>query len=386
MKFIRTVFVCLWLLSVSACAMFGDDSIEPPAQLEAIKSQVVLKKIWGKDTGVGVDDQLVNLTPTVANETVFVADRNGSVLAYALEDGKKIWAVKVEVAISSGPGIGDGLVIVGSSNGLVVALSAENGAERWRAEMSSEVLSVPQIEDGVVVVQTVDGQLAGLKAANGDRIWSSERAVPVLTLRGTSTPLLYGGAVLSGFANGKLGAFELSTGRKLWEVAVAIPRGRSELQRIVDVDASAVIKQDVLYVTSYQGSISAISLANGRALWNREMSSWAGIAVTRGQVFTSDENSELWALDRNSGASLWRQDKLRRRSLTGPVVVDGLIGVGDFDGFLHLISQIDGHIVGRIRVDRAGILATPVALDNRLLVLGASGKLRLYQLEALDGS
>jgi outer membrane protein assembly factor BamB len=325
----------------------------------------------------------VKLVPFVAGERVFVADRSGIVRAYALEKGKQLWQSKTRVAISAGPGVGDDLVVVGSSDADLIALDAETGQQRWRTSVSSEVLSVPQIYRGIVVVQTVDGNLAGLDAASGERLWIQGRTVPVLTLRGTSTALVEGGAVIAGFANGKMTALDIRSGAPVWEAVVAVPSGRSELQRMVDVDANPVVRDGVLYVASFQGQMAAVGLQNGRVLWNRDMSAYAGIAVDSGQVYVSDENSEVWALDRDSGASLWKQGALRRRALTGPTVAGGYVAVGDFAGYVHLLSRLDGSIAGREKVDGKGILASPVALGDRLLVLGAGGKLVLYRLEPI---
>jgi outer membrane protein assembly factor BamB len=243
------------------------------------------------------------------------------------------------------------------------------------------VLSVPLIYRGIVVVQTVDGYLTGLDASSGERLWVQGRTVPVLTLRGTSTALVEDGAVIAGFANGKITALDIRSGAPLWEAVVAVPSGRSELQRMVDVDANPVVRDGVLYVVSFQGQMAAVGLQNGRLLWNRDMSAYAGIAVDAGQVYVTDENSEVWALDRDTGASLWKQSALRRRALTGPTVAGGYVAVGDFAGYVHLLARLDGSIVGRVKVDSKGILAPPVALGDRLLVLGAGGKLVLYQLE-----
>ena len=383
---IRSVVSVLAVLSaLTGCSLFGDeDNSEPPVALESFDKRVHLRSLWSRSTGDGTEEQLVKLVPKVVDERVYVADRNGSVWAYELEKGTKVWRSKTGVAISAGPGVGEGLVLVGSSEADLLALSADNGEELWRTSVSSEVLSVPQVYEDVVVVQTVDGNISGLDAESGDRIWIHDRSAPVLTLRGTSTPLVEEGLVMAGFASGKMTALEVESGREIWEAAVAISRGRSELQRIVDIDVDPVISDGVLYVTSYQGSLVAISLQDGRQIWNRDMSAYAGIAVDRQQVYISDADSEVWALDRRSGASLWKQDKLRRRSLTGPTAIDGYVAVGDFAGYLHLLSRTDGSIAGRVRVDKDGIQATPSALSgNRLLVLGAGGKLVLYQLEPL---
>jgi len=376
--------VALSLVALAGCSWFGDkDNAEPPAELAEFSESVRLEQVWSRDTGAGTDEQLVRLVPLVAGERVFVADRSGAVRAYSLEKGEQLWHSKTRTAISAGPGVGDGLVVVGSSDADLIALDAETGEQRWRTAVSSEVLSVPQIYRGIVVVQTVDGMLAGLDAASGERLWIQSRSVPVLTLRGTSTPLVDDGVVIAGFANGKLSALDVRSGTSLWEAVVAVPSGRSELQRMVDVDVDPVVRDGVLYVTSFQGQMAAVGLQNGRVLWNREMSAYAGIAVDSQQVYVSDENSEVWALDRASGASLWKQAALRRRALTGPAVAGAYIAVGDFEGYVHLLSRQDGSIGGRRKVDSEGILATPVALGERLLVLGAGGKLVLYRLEPI---
>jgi outer membrane protein assembly factor BamB len=382
---IRIVFLFLLVTgALGGCAWFGEeDNSEPPAKLESFEKEVRLRSLWSRDTGVGTRKQFVNLVPTVVDERVYVADRSGSVRAYELENGKEVWQSKTGVAISAGTGVGEGLVLVGSSEADLVALAADSGEQRWRTTVSSEVLSVPQITGDVVVVQTVDGNITGLDAQTGERLWIHDRSVPVLTLRGSSSPLVDSGVVLAGFANGKLTALEANSGRELWEAVITVPRGRSELQRIVDIDADAVISDGILYVSSYQGQLAAVALQNGRLLWSRDMSSYAGIAVDRQYIYVSDADSEIWALDQRNGASLWKQTKFRMRASTGPSVVGGYVSVGDFEGYLHLLSRSDGSIVGRQKVDSGGILAAPVALDDRLLVLGAGGKLVLYQLEKL---
>ncbi len=380
MRRIAGIVAALALLG--GCSWFGDkDNAEPPAELAAFNEQVKLKKLWSRDTGSGTDEQFVQLVPFVAGERVFVADRSGAVRAYTLDKGEQLWHAKTRVAISAGPGGGDDLMVVGSSDADLIALDAETGEQRWRTSVSSEVLSVPLIHRGIVVVQTVDGYLAGLDASSGERLWVQGRTVPVLTLRGTSTALVEDGVVIAGFANGKITALDIRSGAPLWEAVVAVPSGRSELQRMVDVDANPVVRDGVLYVVSFQGQMAAVGLQNGRLLWNRDMSAYAGIAVDSGQVYVTDENSEIWALDRDSGASLWKQSALRRRALTGPTVVGGYVAAGDFAGYVHLLSRLDGSIVGRVKVDSKGILASPVALGDRLLVLGAGGKLVLYRLE-----
>lgn len=373
------------LLLLSGCSWFGDeDNSEPPAKLQDFDAQVKLRSLWSHNTGVGTGNKLVKLVPAVVGDRVYTVDRKGRASAYLLEDGKQVWQNKTDSDVSAGPGVDEGLVLFGTSDAHVLALNADNGELLWTSPVSSEVLSVPRVYEGVVIVQTVDGNLTGLDADSGKRIWIHDRTVPVLSLRGTSTPLVDGGVVLSGFASGKIVALDTRSGRQLWEAAIAVPTGRSELQRMVDIDADAVMRDGILYVASFQGQLAAVSMENGRVLWSREMSAYSGIAVDLQQVYVSDEMSSLWALDRRSGAALWKNSDLNNRALTGPVVVDGYVAAGDFEGYLHLFSRIDGSVVGRQRVERAGILAAPVALGDRLLVLGNGGKLVMYRLTPVE--
>jgi len=379
------VSAVLALALLSGCSWFGDeDNSEPPTKLKKFDVQLTLRSQWSRNTGVGTDEQRVKLIPAVFGERVYTVDRKGRASAYTLEDGKLVWRNKTDVLVSAGLGVDEGLALIGTSDARVLALDTDTGELLWNVPVSSEVLSVPRVYEGVVIVQTVDGNLTGLDADSGKRIWIHDRTVPVLSLRGTSTPLLENGLVLAGFANGKMVALDVRSGRQLWEAAIAVPSGRSELQRMVDLDADAVVRDGVLYVASFQGQLAAISLENGRSLWNREMSSYAGIAVDLQQIYVSDELSQVWALDRRTGAALWKNVDLERRFLTGPVVVGGYVAVGDFEGYLHLLSRIDGAMAGRERVERSGILASPVALGDRLLVLGAGGKLVMYQLTPVE--
>jgi outer membrane protein assembly factor BamB len=370
---------------VSGCSYMsgligGDDNSEPPAELEKLTNEVALNKIWSTRIGVGYDEQFIDLVPAVEGPYVLVADRKGRVTALSAESGKRLWQTKTEKLISAGPGVGEELVLVGTSDAEVLALSLLDGSVVWEARVTSEVLSVPQIDLGVVVVQTADGNVAGLNAVDGSKLWIYDRSVPTLTLRGTSTPAVENGIVLAGFASGKLAAISAENGFVAWETSVAIPRGRSELDRMVDVDSSPVIVGTAAYVASYQGRVVVIDIQNGNLGWTRDMSSYAGLGVDFAQIYVTDAESIVWALTRNSGDSVWKQDKLLNRALTAPVPHSNYVAVGDFAGYLHLLSRYDGHIVARVRVDSDGISARPVSVDDVLYVYGNGGTIAAYAL------
>ncbi len=369
---------------LSACSgvplLSGADNADPPAELEELGGDLQLKQLWSRDVGVGFDEQFVRLVPTVYGEHLLVADRKGRVSALSAESGKSLWEVDTKALISAGPGAGEGLVMVATSDGEVLALGMDDGAPVWRAQVSSEVLAVPQIDLGVVVVQTADGKVVGLAAHDGKQLWIYDRTVPVLTLRGTSTPAVERGVVVAGFASGKVAALSTERGFVAWETNVAIPKGRSELERMVDIDSDPVIEGSAVYVTTFQGRLAVIDVQSGDPGWTRDMSSFAGLGVDFSQVYVTDEHSNVWALARDSGASVWKQEKFRNRGLTGPEPYNDYVAVGDFEGYVHLLSRYDGHTAARTRVDSKGIRAKPLAVGDVLYVYGNGGTLAAYTL------
>ena len=386
MKKLAGIFLLTGLLSgcSTMSSMFGDeDNSEPPAVLEKLAEEVVLNKLWSDRVGVGYDEQFIKLVPVVNYKQVFVADRKGQVASFDAETGNLNWEVQTDAAISAGPGVGEGLVLVGTSDAEVLALDAANGDLLWKARVSSEVLSVPRIDIGRVIVQAADGNITALDKSDGQQLWVYDRSVPVLTLRGTSSPAVEHGLVVAGFSNGKLAAISADKGFAVWESNIAIPSGRSELERMIDIDGDPIIVGNAVYVVTYQGSIAVINLKNGEAGWKRDMSSHAGLGVDFSQLYVTDDMSHVWALARNNGSSVWKQDQLQHRGLTAPVPFDQYVAVGDFEGYLHLLSRQDGRIVGSVKVDSKGISARPLVMNNILYVYGNSGTLAAY---ALPGS
>lgn len=386
---IRRLAVVVFVVAMGGCSTMsslmsggsGEDNTAPPAELTPIDAVAELQRRWRVDIGEGFDELSLNLRPAVNDGRVYVADREGRVVAIDSLSGDRLWTAKTGVAVSAGPGFGEGLVLLGTSNAEVIALNADDGSERWRVEVSSEVLSVPQTDLDKVIVQSADGNVTALAAADGESLWVYDRDVPVLTLRGTSTPAVQGGVVVAGFASGKLVAIEAERGLVAWEASVAIPRGRSELERIVDIDGDPVIVGPVVYVTTYQGRVATVELRSGTLGWKRDISSNTGLSVDFSQVYVTDENSHVWALSRNSGAAVWKLDKLANRSLTAPEPFEDYVAVADYEGYVHLLSRYDGSIAGRLVVDGRGISTRLRVVDDVLYVYGNSGVLSAYTLK-----
>ena len=372
---------CSTISKWSSSLLGGTDNSEPPTELTEIEDPVRLRTLWSRDVGVGVDKQFVNLIPAVDDGRLFVADRDGRVAAMDALTGKELWEVETGAQISSGPGVGNDVLLLGSSDAEVIALSAEDGSQLWKAEVSSEVLAVPQVDIDKVIVQSADGNIVGLTLDGGEQLWIHDRSVPVLTLRGTSTPAVDQGLVVAGFANGKLVGLSAEKGFPVWEVSVAVPQGRSEIDRLVDIDGDPIIVGGVVYVATYQGNIAVIEASTGNQGWQRDMSSHVGLGVDFSQVYVTDDQSNVWALSRASGVSEWKLDRLANRKLTAPEPFEDYVAVGDFEGYVHLLSRYDGRIAGRVKVDKKGIQEQPLARDGVLYVYGNSGELSAFTLQ-----
>ena len=379
MRFARPVALVA-VLALTGCSglagLLGDDEDQPePAKLESFEPATKVKSLWSRRAASGEGGLDLQLRAVLAEGRVFAAGHDGDVAAFDPFTGKPLWEAETGISISGGPGAGPGLVVVGGSDGDVVALSSADGAVAWRARVTSEVLSAPAVGERIVAVRTVDGKLFGLDAATGERSWVYDRTVPVLTLRGTGAPVIAGDVVVAGFDSGHLAAISLADGRLLWESHVAAPTGQTELERLADMDADPVVANGVVYAVTFQGRVAAIDLRTGTALWQRDLSSHAGMGVGRRLLYVTDEQSRVWAFDRGTGASLWRQDGLERRGVTRPVEFGDYVVVADYQGYVHWLSIDDGRFAARTRAGGGAVLAPPVTNATAVYVLAGSGTL-----------
>lgn len=376
----RVVFYVSLLLSLAGCGTFsdylkGDDNAAPPTPLADIKTTLRVSTGWSENIGKSDKAMLINLRPAAADGRLYIASSGGQVSALDANTGKTLWRTQTSTRLGGGPGVGDGLVIVGSREGEVFALSATDGKELWHSRVTSEVLSVPAAASGVVVARAIDGRLFGLSAVDGKRLWTHDRTVPVLTLRGSSSPVLYRGLVVYGSDSGRLTALLLKKGFPVWERSIAFPSGRSELDRIVDIDGDPLILDDIVYAASYQGSIAALDIRTSKTLWKRNFSSFNGMSADKSNLYVTDDEGNVWALDRRSGASLWKQDQLLNRQVSGPAVLGEYVVVGDFEGYLHWMSVEDGRFVARIKVAGSGIDSQPLSDGKQIYSYSKDGTL-----------
>lgn len=387
MKLTRTLVALAVLVGLSGCETIGewfdDEDYDPtaPVELTDINETVVLDKRWSRSVGNGQGDGLYRLNPLLADGVIYAVSEEGELAAFDADSGKLRWESELEIPISGGVGKYRDSLLLGGADGLVMRLSAEDGSEIWRRPVTGEVLAAPQSNGEVVVAQAYDGKLMAFDYETGEKLWTFSNDVPVLTLRGTSTPIIYNDFVIAGFADGKVIAVSLDSGSVVWEARVAIAQGRSEIERIVDIDGTMAVQGAELYVASYQGRIVALEMRAGRKLWQRNVSSVSGVSVGFGNVYVADEDGTVSAFLRNGQSIRWQNIELGYRELSRPTPIGSYVAVVDFEGYLHLLSQVDGVIVGRDRPDSDGARADMIAKGNILYVYGNSGELIAYDIE-----
>jgi outer membrane protein assembly factor BamB len=375
-------------LSLTGCSTISgwfdsdDDDPTAPVDLVKIEQTVKIKKLWSAGVGDGQGDGLYRLQPAINRDVIYAASAEGRVRAFERAKGKSLWKVDLDTPLSGGVGVYEDAVLLGSSEGFVLKLDASSGELLWSTQLRGEVLSPPQANGKVVIAQTYDGKLQGLDFHTGEILWTYDSNVPVLTIRGTSVPILNNGVVYAGFANGRVLAFNAQTGAIGWEVRVAISQGRSEIERIVDVDGTMQLAGKELYAASYQGRVVAIDVASGRKLWQQDVSSFSGVSQGFGNIYVADEDGTVTAYLRNGQGVRWTQTALGYRELSRPTPVSSYVAVADFEGYVHLLSQVNGEFAGRVKVDGDGVRADMLSDGNILYVFGNSGKLAVYEITA----
>ncbi len=372
--FHRIASLALVAVTLSGCGLWGgSDEVEPNKLVEfAAEKQVAVK--WSADAGGSLGDKFHQIVPSISGENIYTAVPEGVVTSFSLSNGKEVWQKDLDTTLLAGAGSGNGKVTVATESGVLICLDAADGHELWRTQLSSEVVAEPQHNDKLVVVQTVNGKVVALDAQTGARRWSYDAALPRLTLRGTSAPIVALDVTLAAFDNGKFVAVDNESGAPLWEQSVAIPEGRSELERMTDIDGRPLLFENVIYVPSYQGQIVAINPFNAQTLWAKKASSYHSLAAGFGNIYASESNDHVQAFDTRSAASVWKQDQLENRLISSPVVINNSVAVGDYEGYIHFMSQIDGHFVARFDAD-AAITGDMKVKDDVLYVLTDAGKL-----------
>ncbi|MFC3150224.1 outer membrane protein assembly factor BamB [Litoribrevibacter euphylliae] len=369
------------VVATVGCSSSDENEATQPAELVDFAPVISVDEVWNRWAGDGAGtESWLRLKPAVDGDAIYVCDADGDCYAYNRHSGDRLWSVSFDLDVSGGVGAGSGFVAFGTLDGFLVVLNGQDGSEVFREQLTSEVLSSPAIQDDLLVVQSQNGHVFGFDLKMKERKWHYDATLPLLSLRGTADPIINDKVTYAAFANGKVVALDNESGVSLWEKRISIPSGKSDLEKLADVDGTPILDQDTMYAVGFNGFVRAIDLYSGRVRWQKEFSSWVGPAFGFGQVYLSLDNGELVALDDRSSSVNWKQDSLLNRRLTRPVTLGNYVVVGDFEGYLHFVSQLSGTFAERIRIDSDGLLSPPIVVGDTLYIYSSDGTLAAVQI------
>ena len=382
----RALLASIFILGLTACQtvsnvwgdFFGGSSNKNlPAALVQFNPSVNIKLRSSANIGSAAGSIF---TPALTKSDVFAVNHDGKIARFDSGNLQEKWRIDTGKKITGGVGAADNVVVVGTSKGEVLAYD-DNGKALWQARVTSEILSAPQIANGLVYVRSGDGRVFALSTIDGKRKWLYQRATPALTVRSYGGVLIEKNAIFSGFSGGKLVALDAQTGGLGWEASVALPRGVSELERIADVTSNPVSDGKIVCAVAYQGRVACFEPQSGNLIWARDISSIAGLAMDARNVYVSDVNGTVHALDKAAGAYVWKQEKLANRELSAPLIYRGYVVVADLQGHVHFLGREDGAFAARVATDGSPIRAQPQAVADGLLIQSKKGGLFILSAE-----
>jgi outer membrane protein assembly factor BamB len=400
MKFVgmkgAMVLALVGLFALAGCHNAKKENVQPPTPLaKDFKPTVQVTRLWRETVGEGAGDTGVRLRPAVVDGVLYADSADGKLVALDAATGKTIWSKssrthgwfgwgdskRKDAFYAGGPAVSGDLLAVGTLDGHVYGVNAKDGSPRWETTLKSEVLASPVVVGELVVVRTGDGRVYGLDAATGERRWVYDQSsVPLLSLRGNGALLVANGVVFFGSDGGKLVALRLDNGEKLWEQSLARGEGRTEIERLDDADGAILLDGQTLYAAAYHGGLLAIDGPSGRPLWSHPFSTYTSLAIHGDALFGVDDQSLVWAFDKNGGAETWKNDALEYRWLTAPAVQGDYVVVGDIEGYVHWLQATDGALAGRERLSKKAIRAQPLVVGDTVYVEDVEGRIGAYRL------
>lgn len=366
---------------VIALAACSKDKVNQPTELDpSFKDKVLIERLWKKSVGDGDLGLRLNFSSFVSGDTVYNIDGNGFLTALSFSSSKILWEIDLSEKVSGGLGGDKKNLYYTTFQGELVAVERLNGKELWRSNLSSESIAQPSSNGDLVAVQTVDGKLMTFNTLDGQLKWRYDSIGPLLSIRGTPSPIVSQRYTLTSFSNGELLAFDNQSGQPYWKATLATPQGRTELERLVDPDGQAVIDGDTLYTIAYQGKLVALDVITGQEKWAKSYSSFNSVAFGFGQLFVTTATGSVLSINPSNGAEIWSSDAFKYRRLTSPFVYGQTLVFSDLEGFLHFLDVKNGKHLAKKLPDDQGIMGELNIIDSKLLVLTRSGELVAYKM------
>ena len=369
-KKIYSLFLVLMLTSCStmdSLRFWQNDEIDTdePRDLISFSNQKFIEIEWKKS--FEGENILGNFVPGFSSQKLFFSDSQGTVSSMNAIDGNILWTKELDF-LASGTSAGYGIVVVSDTKGNVIALTQDQGTILWKSNVKGEVLSKAAIGAKLVIVKTNSGELIALDKDTGSIEWSYRSKLPLLTVRGSSSPVIVDDKIYTSFDNGRLGVFDLNSGFPLWDGAISYVRGVSELENLIDADSPPVVEGGLIYSTNYQGNLNIFDIAQQRSVWSYETSSFYSPVIIKGMLIIIEANSAIRSFAVQTMEESWLSEDYLNRDLSNAVSFKGDLAFGDFEGFVHIVDPLNGKTVAREKISRKPI-KTVFSRSNKLYAI-----------------
>ena len=365
----------IWAVALVFLAACGSPPRPTPVAIGDFKVQQAMTAAWSFKFSSA--NQL-NQSLVVVKDKVAIAAADGAVAVVNTDSGKLVWKHDIKSKLLSGAGFNGEQMAVVTVNNELVALS--DGMVLWRKRLKAQAYTNPLVAGGRVFVLLADRSVAAFDALNGQFLWTQQRPGEPLVLKQNGVLLPYQNALIAGLG-GRLVALNPDNGQIIWDVAMANPRGVNDLERLVDLVASASRVNDSVCVRAFQSQVGCVNVTRGALLWNRASVGIQGVDGDAKLLVGAESNGVVRAWTRAGGERAWDTDRLKYRELTSPLVTPKGVVLGDEGGWLYLLSAIDGSLLNRVQTSSAGFASAPTPLANGgFVILTRNGQLLAYQL------
>jgi len=374
-------FVVIVCCSLSSCALFNtSNNIDKPSRLTHINNKIILNKVWSNSSSSGYHGYDLTLTPAMGKHFIYTASATGYLTKIDKISGKTIWSRALSYGFTAGPFVYGNMVIIPTSSSAIIAVNKVTGKIIWLHKLTNISITKVAVSRNIVVVKSISGSVVALSVNNGKTLWLYQKTEPEIVLNYSSSPVIYNGFVILGFANGSVVCLNLINGRLLWQRDL----GDNFLynNKTVGIYANPIVYKNNVYIDGYNGGgLSKLYIKNGYARWHKNISSYMSFAYSKGVIYVITKSDEIFAISSKDGSVMWRQPVLKYRELTSPVIINGsMICIGDGFGYIHFLKTNNGGLVARYHVSSNEIKSAPLMDNNYLYIYTAYGKLIKYSV------
>lgn len=351
-------------------------------------------RAWSVQIAGATASRRLAASPVIGGGRLYAVDSSGVIHAFDAASGARVWTHTIAVSgdladatFGGGATFANNVVYATSGTGDVVALNAETGAEIWRKKPAGPLRGSPTVAFNSVYVMTQDNQIHALNVADGEPLWTDAAASGQSGVFGVAAPAAGQGSVIAGYSSGEVVAYRYENGRVLWSDALARTSISTEVGSLTDVDADPIVSNGQVFALGQGGRMAAYELTTGQRIWDLTLAGISTPALAGEWIFTLTDDARLLAIARATGRvrwvtqmAAWREPEDREGPIfwTGPVLANNRLWIASNQGEVHSVDVLTGQATLFTQLSGA-VTLPPVVANNTLYILDDSGRISAYR-------